>query len=297
MADNAPPAPAADASTGARGLRALAPALRQVQWPHKFKPEMPPRYNGAADPLAFLLAYEEAVLKAGGDDKVMANWFPMALAGAPRAWLLNLPGSSVASWEELRDLFIARFAAPVPLAVAALLGGSQAPPSDRHTKQFFRQIGAASVQQGAPPGWAAPKADLTFDSGDHPTTTAGACALPMLYTSTICNVAVTKTLINGGAGLNVLSVEAFSLLHVPHGRLRPTKPFSRVMDGSTCRFGKICLPVTFGTRENYRSELIDFNIARIGLPYNTILGYPALAQFMVATHPAYNLIKMTGSNG
>ena len=63
----------------------MAPALRQVQWPHKFKPEMPPRYNGATDPLVFLLAYEEAVLEAGGDDKVMANWFPMALVGELRA--------------------------------------------------------------------------------------------------------------------------------------------------------------------------------------------------------------------
>ena len=51
----------------------MAPALRQVQWPPKFKPEMPPRYDGTADPVAFLLAYEEAVLKAGGDDRVMAN--------------------------------------------------------------------------------------------------------------------------------------------------------------------------------------------------------------------------------
>ena len=45
---------------------------------------MPPRYDGAADPTLFLLAYEE-VLEAGGDDKIMANWFPMALAGEPRA--------------------------------------------------------------------------------------------------------------------------------------------------------------------------------------------------------------------
>lgn len=65
MADNAPLAPATDAGTGTGGLRALAPTLRQVQWPHKFKPEMPPRYNGVMDPLVFLLAYEEAVLKAG----------------------------------------------------------------------------------------------------------------------------------------------------------------------------------------------------------------------------------------
>ena len=61
--------------------------------------------------------------------------------------------------------------------------------------------------------------------------------------------------------------------------------------------GQIRLPVTFGTRDNYRTELIDFDIARIGLPYNAILGYPALAQFMAATHPAYNIMKMPGREG
>ena len=148
------------------------------------------------------------------------------------------------------------------------------------------------MQRGASPGWAAPKADLTFDSGDHPATTAGAGALPMLCTPTICNVAVTKTLIDSGARLNVLSVEAFGLLHVPHGRLRATKPFSGVVDGSTCPLGQIRLPVTFGTHDNYRTEIIDFDIACISLPYNAILGYPALAKFMAVTHPAYNLMKM-----
>ena len=74
---------------------------------------------------------------AAGDDKAMANWLPMALTGAPRAWLLNLPGSYAASWEELRSLFAKRFVAPAPHAVAALLGGSRASPSDRHAKQFL----------------------------------------------------------------------------------------------------------------------------------------------------------------
>lgn len=57
------------------------------------------------------------------------------------------------------------------------------------------------------------------------------------------------------------------------------------------------LPVTFSTRNNYRTELIDFDITHIGLPYNAILGYPALAKFMEVTHPAYNLMKMPGSSG
>ena len=119
----------------------------------------------------------------------------------------------------------------------------------------------------------------------------------MLCTPTICNIAVTKTLIKGGAGLNVLSVEAFDLLHVPHGRLCSTKPFSGVVDGSTCPLGQIRVPVTFCTRDNYCTELIDFDIARIGLPYNAIFGYPALAKFMAATHQVYNLMKMLGSSG
>ena len=70
MASTALPAGSTGAHSDARGLRALAPALRQVKWPPNFKPEM---HDGTADPSAFLLAYEEAILKAGSDDKVMAN--------------------------------------------------------------------------------------------------------------------------------------------------------------------------------------------------------------------------------
>ena len=85
MAGAPPSTSVADIDSGASWYRALAPALRRVRWPTKFKPEMPSRYDGTADPSPFLLAYEEAVLEAGGDDKIMANWFPMALAGEQRA--------------------------------------------------------------------------------------------------------------------------------------------------------------------------------------------------------------------
>ena len=57
------------------------------------------------------------------------------------------------------------------------------------------------------------------------------------------------------------------------------------------------LAVTFGTQANYRTELIDFDVAHIGLPYNAILSYPALAKFMAVTHHAYNLVKSPGTGG
>ena len=40
-----------------------------------------------------------------------------------------------------------------------------------------------------------------------------------------------------------------------------------------------------------------FDVAHISLPYNIILGYPALAQFMAVAHHGYNLFKIPGSNG
>ena len=39
----------------------------------------------------------------------MANWFPMALMDGARTWLLNLPPSSISSWDEMRCRFIANF--------------------------------------------------------------------------------------------------------------------------------------------------------------------------------------------
>ena len=41
----------------------------------------------------------------------------------------------------------------------------------------------------------------------------------MLCPPIISNVVVTKTLIDGGAGLNVLSVETFNKLQVPYNQL------------------------------------------------------------------------------
>ena len=77
----------------------------------------------------------------------------------------------------------------------------------------------------------------------------------------------------------------------------PTKPFSGVTNGSTTLIGQVHLHLTFGQHNNYRTELIDFDVAHIRLPYNAILGYPALAKFMAVTHHGYNVLKMPGSGG
>ncbi|XP_073355236.1 uncharacterized protein [Aegilops tauschii subsp. strangulata] len=181
--------------------------------------------------------------------------------------------------------------------VAFILGGAQAPPSNRHFKQFSREVNAGLPEpaDAKPLKWL--QYGITFDHTDHPKSTKSVGTIPLLCTPIINNVAVTKTLIHGSAGLNVISVETSEQLHVPYKRLMPTRPFSGITDGSTMPLGQVRLAVTFSSRKNYHTELIDCNVAHIGLPYNTILGYPALAKFMAVTHHAYNTVKMLGCSG
>ena len=55
------------------GCRAFTLELRSVVWLGKFKPDLPPRYNGTPDPAEFLQLYELSIEAANGDEKVKAN--------------------------------------------------------------------------------------------------------------------------------------------------------------------------------------------------------------------------------
>ena len=60
---------------------------------------------------------------------------------------------------------------------------------------------------------------ITFNSADQLKCVAIASTLPMLCSPVINNVQVTKTLIDGGAGLSVLSVDTFDNLQVSYDQL------------------------------------------------------------------------------
>jgi hypothetical protein len=137
---------------------------------------------------------------------------------------------------------------------------------------------------------------IGFDEEDHPISTKAVGTIPLLCTPTINNIAVNCTLIDGGAGLNIISVEVFKKMQVPYHWLMPTRPFFGVTEGSTTPIGQVRLPVTFGTRDNYMTESLDFDVAYIALLYNAILGYPALARFMAAMHHDFKVLKIPGAN-
>jgi hypothetical protein len=132
---------------------------------------------------------------------------------------------------------------------ACLLGGAQAPLSNRHFEQLSREIAVAQSSVNSPRlRWSSNK--IGFDEEDHPISTRGIGTIPLLCMPTINNIAVNRTLIDRGAGLNIISVEVFKKMQVPYHRLMPTRPFFGVIEGSTTPIRHVRLPITFGTRDN-----------------------------------------------
>nr|CAD40917.1 OSJNBa0088K19.3 [Oryza sativa Japonica Group] len=458
---------------GGVGCRAFVASLRNVRWPPRFRPTIAEKYDGSVNPAEFLQVYTTGIEAAGGDDRVMANFFPMALKGQARGWLMNLPPASVHSWEDLCQQFTMNFQGTYPrpgeeadlhavqrrddeslrsyiqrfcqvrntipcipahAVIYAFRGGrrdrrrkkrsthsddeghvlavegasratrkgrpasdkkkeASAPSRERPTGKWctvhntslhdladcravkslaertrkweeerrqerregkspavpsgnrrseakqkapaediddgdddlgFQEPGAtiATVDGGAcahvsrrslkamkrellaaaPAHEATRRARwsefaLTFDQTDHPPCVARGGQIAMVVSPTVCNVKLGRVLIDGGAALNILSPAAFDAIKAPGMVLRPSQPIIGVTPGHTWPLGHIDLPVTFGGSANFRTERVNFDVADLSLPYNAVLGRPALVKFMPAVHYAYLQMKMPGPGG
>ncbi|XP_066323325.1 uncharacterized protein [Miscanthus floridulus] len=60
--------------------------------------------------------------------------------------------------------------------------------------------------------------------------------------------------------------------------------------------GQIDLPIMFGSRNNFRSEDLTFEVDFLG-SYHAILGRPYYARFMAIPNYTYLKLKMLGPNG
>jgi hypothetical protein len=116
----------------------------------------------------------------------------------------------------------------------------------------------------------------------------------------VAEVRLTKVLIDGGSGLNLIFASTLRKMGLDlTDMLVPSKsPFYGIVPGNAVHpLGTVLLPVTFGTRENYRTEFIEFEFVNFKSSYHAILGRPALAKFMAVPHYVYLLLKMTGQSG
>jgi hypothetical protein len=133
---------------------------------------------------------------------------------------------------------------------------------------------------------------ISFGPSDCPENMAGTGVLPLVMAPTIANVRLHHVLIDEGAGLSVISYAVFKHLQIPKSKLTPSRPFSGVGSDPVYPVGTITLPVTFGMEDNFHTENVQFKVAEVNLPFNAIIGRPALYRFMAVAHYGYLVLKM-----
>jgi hypothetical protein len=75
-------------------------------------------------------------------------------------------------------------------------------------------------------------------------------------------------------------------------------PFHSIVPGAVANpASQITLPVTFGTRGNFRTENLQFEVTNFEMAYNAFLGRSTLSKFMAIPHYAYMVLKMPGLHG
>jgi hypothetical protein len=108
-----------------------------------------------------------------------------------------------------------------------------------------------------------------------------------------------KTLIDGRSSLNIIYIETLRKMDFDFNKMTVCdEPFYGVVPSKAAYpIGRVCLPITFGTQENFRTEYLTFEVMDFRSSNDAILGQPMLAKFMVIPYHTYLIMKMSVPNG
>ncbi|XP_066374957.1 uncharacterized protein [Miscanthus floridulus] len=140
---------------------------------------------------------------------------------------------------------------------------------------------------------------ITFDQRDHPSYVTRPGCYPIVVDPIVRKKHLTKVLMDGGSGLNILYIDTLDAMRIPRLELHLAgSPFHEVILGAQAYpLRQIDLPVMFGSRANFRSEVLTFEVVDFPRSYHAILGRPCYARFMVIPNYTYLKLNMPGPNG
>ena len=100
---------------------------------------------------------------------------------------------------------------------------------------------------------------------------------------------LTKVLMDGDSGLNIMYTEMLDAMGIDRSHVRPTRvPFHIIVPGKQAvPLGQIDLPITFGNPANYRTETLTFEVVGFHGTYHAILGRPCYAKFIAVPNYTY----------
>jgi hypothetical protein len=141
---------------------------------------------------------------------------------------------------------------------------------------------------------------ISFSWDDQWTSFSKLEKFPLILDPVVAGSQLTQVLIDGGSDLNLLFMSNLKKMGLDISKmLNPSKdPFHGNVPGNVATpLGSVVLLVTFGMKDNCRTEYIKFEVAHFDSSYHTILGRPALAKLMVMPHYVYLLLKIPGKIG
>ncbi|KAK1662864.1 hypothetical protein QYE76_051023 [Lolium multiflorum] len=138
----------------------------------------------------------------------------------------------------------------------------------------------------------------TFDRSDHPAVIPKEC-YALVVSPRIDGYDFSKCLMDGGASLNIMYLETLEKMNLTKEQLKhSTTEFHGVVPGKKANsLGSIKLLVAFGNVNNYREEMITFEVVPFKSSYHVIFGRPTYHKFHARACYIYNKLKIPGPNG
>jgi hypothetical protein len=159
------------------------------------------------------------------------------------------------------------------------------------------EIGHVNTENPRPLRWSV--FPITFSRKDHWVQIPDPGTYPLVVNPIVNGAWLPKTLIDGGSSLNIIFKETLRKMEFDLTKMTACdEPFYGVVPGKAAYpIGRMCLPVTFSTEENFRMEYLTFEVADFRSSYHAIFRRPMLAKFMAIPHHTYLIMKMSAPNG
>ena len=140
---------------------------------------------------------------------------------------------------------------------------------------------------------------ITFDQSDHPTHIATPGRQALVVDPVVEGTRLTKVLMDGGSGLNILYAKTLKGMGILMSRLNSSNmSFHGVIPEKKAEsLGQTALDVVFGDSKHFRKEKLTFEVVDFQSAYHAILGRPAYARFMARPCYVYLKLKMPGPKG
>ena len=176
------------------------------------------------------------------------------------------PAPTTDDAEEKDDAF------PTPNGALMIFGGSTAYDSKRRQKVTRREVYTTGPATPAFLRWS--ESAITFDQTIHPDVVPHPGRYPLVVDPIVSPKRLTKVLMDGGSGLNIMYAKMLNEMGVDRMNLRPIRaPFHGIVPGRQAMpLGQIDLPITFGDRSNYQTETLTFDVVGFPGTFHAILG-------------------------